>query len=104
MTYNDWNPNVKYKSGELVWYNDSTYRCLQSHTSSFMDYPSFKELLWTNSLGGAFLKEDLKPWFVGKYYRKNECVIVSRVVYRCVTPHLADAFNIPPYGKWKEEN
>lgn len=51
---NEWQPNTAYNVGDLVTYNGSTYKCLQSHTSLVGWEPPRVPALWqlTNNDGG----------------------------------------------------
>ena len=103
-----WQPGVAYVVGNLVTYNGSTYRCINSHTSQVGWEPPNTPTLWQLQQGGTptppppdtrFCAPD---WLATKVYAKGTVVAYKGVAYEAVIDNHGIAPDNTTYpGYWK---
>lgn len=77
----DWTSAKEYKVGDIVYYNNSLFKCNSAHTSS----STFN----TDESNWVLMYADLKLWGASKYYVAGTTVINSNILYRCKTSHTS---------------
>lgn len=90
----DWDSSKEYKVGDIVYYNESLFKCNNAHTSSSTFDPD--EANW------ILMYADLKLWKASKYYVVGTIVISSNGLYRCNTSHTSGStFDTTELANWQ---
>ena len=78
LTY--WSANIRYKSGELVLYDNEFYRCIETHEST----STFDATKWRK------IPDIVIPnWKASEVYKVNQIVFFDGKLYRCYTAHTS---------------
>lgn len=77
----DWVSTKEYKVGDIVYYNESLFKCNTAHTSS----SAFN----TDEANWILFYADISPWLPNTYYVVNACVIEDKKLYQCKTAHTS---------------
>lgn len=96
-----WQITNLYKEGDIVRYGGKTYICINGHTSSgVIDngfYTDLSNLNWQQFTDGQEWKGD---WTTVTYYKLNDLVRNSGIIYICTLAHTAQTYLEDDFSKW----
>lgn len=96
-----WQNSTLYKEGDIVRHGGKTYICINGHTSSVTPnsgfYTDLSNLNWQQFTDGQEWKGD---WTTGTYYKLNDLVRNSGIIYICTLAHTAQTYLEDDFSKW----
>lgn len=96
-----WQISNLYKEGDIVRYGGKTYICINGHTSSNTlangFYTDLSNLNWQQFADGQEWKGD---WSTTTYYKLNDLVRNSGIIYICILAHTAQVYLEDDFSKW----
>ena len=96
-----WQISTLYKEGDIVRYGGKTYICINGHTSlgtlAGGFYTDLSNLNWQVFTDGQEWKGN---WTTATYYKLNDLVRNSGIVYICNLAHTAQTYLEDDFSKW----
>jgi hypothetical protein len=85
----DWNPEINYKTGDVVRNNGYLYKSVADNVST---YPDSDINIWKLIVPGIFWKSE---WFTNLEYFLGDVVTVRGTAYSCVQRHISTSTDRP---------
>ena len=94
-----WTTGTVYKEGDIVRYGGRTYVCINGHTSNAAENGGFYLDIanWQQFTDGQEWKGS---WTTATYYKINDLVLNSGIVYLCNTGHISQSTLEADQSKW----
>lgn len=100
MTIPFWIDNTLYNIGDVVLYNEQSYKCLQTHLSEIRFIPSTEPRLWTQNSIALESKTTVYDWKPSTYYFKDDIVLFMDNVFTSKKHHISSPFLSPGNNSW----
>lgn len=104
---NPWEINVQYKAGDIITYNKSIYRVIQSHTSQ-SDWlpdivPSLYALLYNNEQASSDIPEWKQPDSTNPYMKGDKVIFENKIYESLIDNNVWSPITYPAGWQLIEE-